>query len=322
MKWLLPLIIATAMFASPLKAEDELPYFEIEGNFRPHLVDRMHTGLERTLDSYASYFDNFFGDERANEEAADTEIRLIGSFDYHEISGFEFTPRIKARINLPRAERRLNLLIDTESNDTSSLEDLTPPGSGQDITRKDETTVALQLVQKSTTRLGINHRVGVSVTDGELNPKAKSQVRFTWEMSERDLLRFTQSVFWENVDGFGQESRFDFEHLLHRGQPDTSSLFRATIRGLYSETSDGYEWSLPVEVFNALPNQRAYSYGGGISGVTDSDDGITNAWIFYRYRQSIWRDWLFFDVTPWVEWPKSTGRNTITLVNFSLEMVF
>jgi len=290
-----------------------------EGRSSP-LVDRIHQGFETRLDKYAQYFDNFFADERSDEEAGHSQIRLIGSFLHTESGGLKFTPQVRARLTLPHLKNRVNLLIDTESDDITGLAD---QGSDTLTTSepRNETNIAIQLVQKRTTEIGISHRIGLTLKGDLLNPKARSQIRFTWQTSKRDLVRFTQAVFLERLDGFGQESRLDFERLLHRKTPNSSSLLRVTLRGLTSEASDGYEWSLPIEVLNALPNQRAYAYGGSISGVTDSDCGITNSAVFFRYRQSLWRDWFYIDLTPQLEWPKAEGRNTTAKIKLSFEIL-
>ncbi len=320
MKWLLTALIFFALYVSPVFGENHSLAAEPENETTAPLIDRLHSNFKTRLDRYATYLDNFFVDERADEEAANTQIRLISSFDFEESKSLDFTPRIKARLNLPQLRHKANLLIDTESDDTSTLTDQ-EPGSQSTGRLREETSVAVQLVQKRTTDFGLSHRLGLGVRDGQLNPKVRSQARFTWQTSERDLLRFTQAIFWEEVEGFGEKSRFDYEHLLHQRAPHKSSLLRISLQGLFSEESDGYEWSLPIEILNALSNQRAYSYGGSLSGETGASSGITNTAIFFRYRQSIWRKWLFFDLTPRLEWPKIHRRNTTAMINFSFEIL-
>jgi hypothetical protein len=319
MKWLLPLILLTAHCPAFVNAADNPLHTEDAARIQFPFVDRVRNGLKIRLAKYTRYFDNFFVDERAEEEAGDSQIRMIGILDYREARGMTFTPRVRARINLPNLKRKVNLLIDTEDSDINSLSDQTPdinPG-----TPNEDTSIALQLVQESTARFGIGHRIGLSMKNERLNPKARSQMRFTWQTPEKDLLRFTQAIFWERFTGFGQESRFDYEHLLHNTDPQLSSLLRLTLRGLSSEKSDGYEWSIPLEILNGLPGQRAYSYGGSISGVTKSDSGITNSAVFIRYRQRLWRDWIYVDVSPQLEWPKSNGRSTTARITLSLEVI-
>lgn len=319
MKYLLPLLLFSALL--PLSSwADELPPPDAAPPTKP-LVDRMHTGIVIRLDRYANYFDSFFATERADEEAANSQVRLIGALRLRESRGFDFSPRIKARFILPNLKQRVNLLIDTESDDSMTLADEMPDSVPQG-NLKDNTSIALQLIQKSGADVGISHRLSLNMKDDKLNPQLRSQVRFSWQTSERDLLRLTQAAFWEKYAGFGQETRFDYEHLLHLKAVNRSSLLRITLRGLTSEASDGYEWSLPIEVLNALPNRRAYSYGGSISGVTDSSCGITNSAVFIRYRQSIWREWFYFDITPQLEWPKVKDRNTTTSIKLAFEMVF
>ncbi len=320
MNWLLSLLIPLLLITSVANADQNSLRTEPEITQKAPLVDRMHTTFRTRLDKYAGHFDNFFADERADEEAVESQLRLIGSLEYQEGGGYNFTPRLKGRFILPNLQHKVNLLIDTESDDISSLTDQNA-GIESSGNLKEDTSIALQLVQKSNREFGLSHRISLNSKKGRMNPKFRSQVRVTTQPTTRNLLRFTQSGFWGTVDGFGIESRFDYEYLLHSRNPEVSSLFRATIRGLYSEISDGYEWALPIEVFNALPHQRAYAYGASITGVTDSSSGITNSAIFFRYRQSFLREWLFFDIKPQLEWPKKNGRNTTTLINFSLEIV-
>jgi len=320
MKYRLPLLILSLLLSAKINAGAALSENPSEEQNKSPLIDRVHREVGTKLDRYAQYFDNFFADKRSNEEAGDTQIRIISSLRYQEGGGIDVTPRVRARLTLPHLKRRVHLLIDTESDDISTLSDqsVIKPSSNE---TNEQTSIAIQLAQKSTADLGISHRIGLTLRNDQLNPKARSLVRFTWQASKRDLVRFTQSIFWERFDGFGQESRFDFEHLLRNRDPQQSSLLRLTLRGLNSEASDGYEWSLPLEILTALPNQRAYAYGASISGVTGSDSGITNSAVFFRYRQSLWREWCFVDLTPQLEWPKAKGRNTTALVTVSLEII-
>jgi hypothetical protein len=282
-------------------------------------LDRIHLGFKTRITSYANYFDNFFSNERADEEAAGSQIRLISSFDHVEGKGVNFSPRVKARFKLPALKRRFNLLLDTESEDSTLATQMSSSSSSK---LREDTSIALQLVQASRADFGLSHKIGINLKSGKLNPWVRSQVRLDWQLSERDLFRVTQALFWEEVIGFGEETRFDYEHLLRQRALDRSQLLRITLKGLQAERSDGYEWSLPVELLTALPRQRAYAFGGSIMGVTKSSTGITNSTIYVRYRQSFWREWLFIDLTPRLEWPKSKGGITTARVNLSFEVVF
>jgi hypothetical protein len=301
-------------------AEAGDPLIPAEETEKAPFFDRIHLGFKTRISSYTNYLDNFFSNERADEEAADSQIRLIGSFELIEGKGLNFSPRVKARIKLPALKRRFNLLLDTESDDTTMAAQL--PGSAASSKLNEDTRIALQLIQESRADFGLSHRVGINLKNGALNPWVRSQVRLVWQLSERDLFRMTQALLWEEVLGFGEETRLDYEHLFQQRALDRSRLLRITLKGLQAENSDGFEWSLPVELLTALPRQRAYAFGASISGVTKSSTGITNSSIYARYRQSFWRDWLYFDLTPQLEWPKANHRHTTARLNISLEVVF
>ncbi len=41
-----------------------------------------------------------------------------------------------------------------------------------------------------------------------------------------------------------------------------------------------------------------------------------------RYRQRFWRDWMYFDITPQVRFPRDRRFNPVPGILFGLEVLF
>ena len=55
---------------------------------------------------------------------------------------------------------------------------------------------------------------------------------------------------------------------------------------------------------SAYPGKVRFPYESSISGVTVPETYTTNTRLGVRYRQNIYRKWLFFEIAPAMNWNK------------------
>jgi len=283
---------------------------------QPALVDRAHQEISDRLDAPSRWFDNFFSDPRSDEEAAGTQLRLRGSTTFVERDGVHFNGDIKVRLRLPNVKRRLHLILSSEDEDVRK-ETLKDARVNRELAdQKTDTSLALRYTQERSSTLSLTHHVGADLEDG-FNPRLRSRVRYTVPVAEQSLLSLTQAVFWEKKTGFGEESRIDFDLPLKENM-----LLRTSGQGLYSETSQGYEWLTMLQLLTSFSQNRALAIGTFTVGETDPKKRAVEYDIFIKYRQRIFRQWLFIELKPEIYWHRNQDFRATSLFTLNLEIQF
>lgn len=280
------------------------------------ILDRAHRGVSQRLVASSRWFDRFFGDPRSDEEPAGTLLRLRGSTIQTEGQGFRFDARLKAQVRLPRLKERFHLILASEETDLSD-QPLKDPLINRELaeTNKD-TSLALHYTQERNREFSLTHRLSLDLEDG-LNARLSSRGRYSLPIFSEALLNLSQVLFWERQQGFGEESRVDFNQPLL-----TASLLRLSARGFYAEQSLGLEWLTMVEGLRSFGQKRALSLGFFTAGETQPQNSLNEYNLFVKYRQQLNKDWLFGELRPEVYWLRENSFQTTLACTLTLEIQF
>ncbi|MDH3998455.1 MAG: hypothetical protein OET90_06410 [Desulfuromonadales bacterium] len=304
-------LLILAIWASSCFADHEQSQQEQE----PDFMDETHEMISEQITAPSIWFDEFFQDQRTDDEPAGTLVRLRGSMIVEEGEGVDFDGNIKARLKLPNLKRRFHLIFTSEDDELGS-KTVKDARIDEELGESKSNTLALQYTQKRTAKVNVSHRVRVE-TDGGLNPQVRSRVRYRKPLTEQTVLTLEQAVFWEDEDGFGAESRFDFDYLL-----DDKELIRTSARGVMSEESDGLEWAARLQWLKSFSHKRAVSVAAYTVGETEPKSEVTEYGTFVKYRQRIYKEWLFVEVKPEVNWQRKNDFNSSGKMTLTLEIQF
>jgi hypothetical protein len=291
-------------------AEPQLPQ-ETAG---PSRLDAAHANIGRGLSIVAIWFDSFFSDPQFEEETATTLLRLRSSGTLTEGEGMSYGTQVKVRLQLPYLKERFHLIISSEDSDDPIAAPVGPPRTAEQ--RTTDTSVALQYRKQRSNRFSFSHQVGLDL-DGGPNPQVRSRARYVIPIADQSSLKLSQAVFWERQEGFGEESRIDYDVLLSQ-----QALLRATARGLFSESSAGLEWLSMLQWLNSLSKKRALALGAYTQGETRPANHVTEYGLFVRYRQALIKPWFFVELKPELYWPRDRGFRSITAATLTFEIQF
>ena len=101
--------------------------------------------------------------------------------------------------------------------------------------------------------------------------------------------------------GFGTTTQLAFDHLV-----SPRLLLRWDNIGTVAEDTDGLDWGTGVTAYQSLGSRRALSYTALMRGETDADVPVQNYGAEVRYRQQVFRSWLFIELLTSVTWPRET----------------
>ena len=286
-------------------------------------IDRVHRRLLRSTCESALWFDNLFSTDRAVDEEGDvTRGRVALGAAWDEREGTEPITRFRLKYRLPAFERRIDAIVGRGDED----QEITGRGSiGQRVPvffgdpEDDEWLLGLGYRPAQRGRGGFSAGVGVRVGLPS-EPYVKVGYRHFSQLNEESLVRFRQTFFWESRDGTGTTSQVDVEKIL-----GPRRLVRWRNTGTFSESTDGVDWRTSVTLFQKIGVRQGLAYQVGVAGETDAEVTIRNAGFRLIYRRPVFREWLFLDLRPALDWRKETQleqRKPIWGFGAALEMRF
>ena len=301
---------------------DEIHPCEITPETTEQWYDLSHAYLSKKFCEPAVAFDNFFGDDRnLEEDHPGTYARWRNDFIWNESDRLVFHTELRAKIRLPKINKRLKLIISEEHDDNidNPLSNNTDAPSTQQSelaqnkqAENTESSIGLQydLTTRPSYRTSFN--VGIK-TSLPFKLHTNFKYRYKHPFGNHYLFRFTETLFWRKWEGFGETSRFDLEKLL---TPQT--LIRTSLKKTFSETSNGVDWNTSLGTFYKVSAQAGLSVDLVTSGSTRPNSVITNYGIVSKYRRNFYRKWFFFEIIPEINWPRDEndhyeGVNTLTI---------
>jgi hypothetical protein len=263
------------------------------------------------------WLDSFFGDERYEAEANDSRFKVSDSLLVEDRRGTFYRPDYELRLVLPQLRRKTRFVIsgDMWNDGEEAAGSGTLPASSALPENRDVTT-SLQIVLPSHDRHSTTIRGGAAYSSGDLvfygGPRYRYLLPFAvW------TARFTENIVWETDKGWESKTRIDLERPLPYG------LFvRGSAEGVWVEDVTGYAYFFTVMLREPLDSKRAVQYEWINSCHTRPVNELTEVSFIVRYRQQIWRRWLFLEIAPHYRFPRDRGFDEVPGITFKLEMIF
>jgi len=287
-------------------AEDEIDYSSCHSQpDSAGILDSAFSYVNARLCEPAVWFDNFFVDDRTDEDAnAGSIVRWTNDFTYVEAKGYEFKTRFKARFHLPKVTKRLKVVF--ESDDEDDLRDLFPQNSSDA-----ESTLAMRYDWLSNARSSFNVKLTAK-------PGIEGRFSYTYPMSEDMVFRATQKIY-QRKRVTGESTEVDLDYSI---SPDF--LFRWSSFASYEDDIKGWELGTGFTLYQHISDHQALSYQISTTGTNRPFHYIPNTHVSITYRQSFWRPWLFYEVIPEYNWNREedTQREGEAKATLRLEVLF
>jgi hypothetical protein len=281
--------------------------------------DNAHGWVSSSLDDAVDWFDEFFGDPRADiatDASAFVRLRFDGFYSGVD-DETDFKVRVKGSADLPRFERKVKLVFNSDADTAISGEQLVDQDAESRRTDGDgEAGVGLSYLFRDDPR----HRFFVTGgLKGGIPPEVfvAGRYRYTLLLGSVSRMRLTNTLYWKSDDGFGVSALADFER-----RPKADTVWRYTLFGDYGEETDGLEWSTKAIWRRRLDNKTAISVRAGIRGETEPRQLLEEGWTAFTYRRNFLRPWLFYEVEPGLSWHEKVDYGTEPTLALRLEILF
>jgi len=286
---------------------------------QPSLLDTINAPrdyLSGKLVSFASEIDRFFGDDRNYQESNKSVFQL----DLTRVAGYGGDRKLvlsgRAKLSLPSTERRLHLLLETDPEKNISAE-ATPGQSllGNQVAAPGSYSVAARYEKA---REGIWHfstDAGVKAKI-PLQPFARARGSYSVLLGEWRL-KAAESVFWFNTIGAGETTQLDLEHFL-----SDPVLFRASSNATWLKDKQNFDLRQDLSIYHTMSERSALLYQASAIGVSNPQYQVTEYVISILYRYRLHRDWMFFELSPQLHFPKIDNFRSSPTLGMRLEILF
>lgn len=257
------------------------------GNFQGWM-DYKHCVYSGRATASARWFDELFGEW--SDEDARVMVRVIAEQGWDEENGWSTQARIRASADLPKAKARLRLVIEDEGEEALSEEQRTRPRALRDL--RDNATVALRWTPLETA--GIRSDVDVGVRSG---PDIYARLRLSklWGLTDDAVMKVGQ-IFRYGTESHGVST----SQLLMEQAVGSRSVLRLSNVFQFEENAhpNGFIWTHGLSMSHVIEHDTSLSYGISIEGHTRPDYRKESYGPWLIWRQSVWRDWLYYEIEP------------------------
>lgn len=275
-----------------------------------HIMDRVHRALSGGVSRTAGAVDGFFDDERYAAEENRTRLKLRFDVFFERGESVDLKPRVNISLAIPKAKKRLKLLVRGNPQDEDEDEE---GGAAPAVDEDEDVELALAYTPEQTISTNFSMRTGIKLKSSAvawwLGPRwrgyAKGEIWGT---------RFTEFFRWRTDDGFESITTLDFERDVAE-----NFFYRTTLKGKWNEDKEDYRYEITPQLFQRLDPKRVLKYEYSTKFKSTTDGQFDNILFRVKYRQRIWRKWLFIEISPQVSLPESEGWRFTPGITFRFE---
>lgn len=289
----LPLVTGVATTATNAAAlKIDLDY--IPPPTRTNAIDAWHAKWSSNVVSTARYLDNFFADPLLDEESNGTRVKLSLGALFKEREDAKLISRVNLRLHLPRTSRKLQLVVeDLVESDQSA--------SGREIIsdfQDSNPSASLRYNLSRKKRYKLDADAGIRTGDNDqVFIRLRAERRF--DVTENLKLKLTESVYWYSADGWVSLTQMEFNQQL-----GWNLLFRTKSELEWAEEDDGVTPIQTFSLFKTLSKRRAIRWDVGGKWPESPNPSETMYYTSVAFRRLAYRDWLYLELTPGVEFPQ------------------
>lgn len=300
---------ATSALAN--KAQNESTPTEYKDD---HWMQGLHETVSNSVYQSAQWFDSFFiaNDSEQQSPTTTAKIRLAWlpkSRDWSKVK-----TRFRVKVKLPHFQNKASLVLSDENDD--ELNNLPLESANTDSrTDDDKFSLALNYTEDKRKDSLLNYRVGIS--GGDIFARIKHKRSF--DINENQGFLFEPSIYYYLNDGLGAKLLLEYDYQL-----TSKSQFRInySIRG--SAAFSGIRWKHGLYKLKQIDETTASVWSLQVEGERNGARGfvIDKYTLGYRYRFNALREWLFFEIEPFLEFPEQENYTTTPGIALRVEGFF
>lgn len=255
--------------------------------------DILHLNVTGSVNETALWLDDFFADESfVVDEEPRGGARILFGLEPRTRDVEEFETRVKVKFKLPNLKNQVDVVF---SDFDEELERAPVKAAQNDIlANQNRFNLALKWTKHQTENSVWSNRIGVG---RKAQPFGRSRYAARGDFSESQRYRWETSVYYYSSDGFGSHIGLQLEQDISE-----ESVLRLDNNLFYRDDSRDWLWQHNLYLMQQLDASSAFIAGFYIEGLNEPNYRTEEYLISARWRKNAVREWLYFEVEPFVLW--------------------
>lgn len=235
--------------------------------------------------------------------------------EYSNLASFE--PEARFRLDVPTAEERLRLVVESESEELIPLAERERDRTLTEPERTEtETTGALRYLTQVGDAINLSTDIG-----GRLRLPPEAFWRMTaskgWRIDEDWAFNLKQRVYYYHTEGWGARSWVGWDRPVSNGWHFFAS---SELEWIHDERR--FDAAQIFSVRKRLNNRSVVTPRIGVLGESQPSWRTTSYFADFTWRYRMYEDWLFAEVVPALEFPREDSFQDRASVVLRIEMYF
>jgi len=295
MRYLLLFIFALAplkAFSSPAEEPPER---------RVSFLDSAQQYISAQTNFAANRLDSFFATERADDELGRSRIRIRSQFLLREQAKSDLNNQYRINLRLPNLEQRFKYDYYKDKKDN-----------------KREVANESRIKSNKLNRGWIfNSDIGVSVA---VPPKLVTRARVRRNFETGTLIHrfYEQLTYITDRSVLVEETGLDSDYIINE-----DLVFRFINYKRWRIIEKEFNTNHGPTLIHRLTEDDAFNYGLTMQSIINNGVWfIDNYRLSVDYRRNLYRQWIYFDVIPGIDFPKEHSFRRTPFITFQLELLF
>tara|TARA_B100001971_G_C18268036_1_gene596481 strand:- start:51377 stop:52282 length:906 start_codon:yes stop_codon:yes gene_type:complete len=271
-----------------------------------NFADRVHQRLSSSVINMADSVDSFFGDQRMDDEANGSRIRIftLTTIPEGELATTEGSFRVQ--LVLPKTQKRFQLVLTRQDDDQNQNDDdgnpaTTPTPTNNDAQTNDQATEAGLRYLWNEANVNVSTDLGIRA---EIPPRifAQGRIRKNIEIDDNWVFRPVQKVRWLQFEGFSANTNLNFDRRIN-----DAWLFRLVNNIQWNDQDYRIILRNGPTFLHKLSDKIGMSYNAFMVTESSPNSRVENYILSIGYRQLLYKKWFFWEVSPSMAFPRENN---------------
>lgn len=316
------LLLAAICFCCGYAQADESLELPTVPEAEPTLLESMDAPrdyLSEKIVAFTREVDQFFGDERYFQENNKSVIQLNLNETLMQGGTHPFRIEGQAKLDLPAAQKRFErfqfVLEYNPEKKTAGEVKKDQPAPPQEAATPEKYAASLRYEKSEESRWHLSSDAGIKF-QLPLDPFVRTRGSYAIQLEEWRM-KLAESVFWFGTIGLGETTQLDMERVL-----STPVLFRATSTATCMETTQICDLRQDLSFYHTLNERSVVVYQASVIGANKPVLQETAYALLMRYRYRMHKEWMFFELSPQLYFPRTDDFRLNAMMLMRLELLF
>ena len=277
--------------------------------FRIPILDTAQELFGAHANFAANRLDAFFATERADDEFGRSRVRIRSRYTLRERAKGDQQNQYRINLRLPNLEQRFRYDFD---------DDETKAKKKDEKAKKSEAEAAMDSKRDKLTESWIfNADMGVTAA---VPPKLTTRARLRRNFVTGTLIhRFVEQLTYVTDErGLEEFMEVNTDHVYSE-----DLLFRFVNNVTWQIVQKDFRTIHGPTLLHRVTEDDAFNYGVFLSTIVDNGRWFVDYYRFQvNYRRNLYKQWVYFDVVPGIDFPKMWSFRRTPFVIFQLELLF